>query len=87
MGTKLYEEATAVLKHIFDHDEGHIITFSLKVKERAEEMGLSTEEDDILTVRGSTGIDKNLITKYSQFTLSDIRNSVTCYHLQQTRAN
>ena len=37
-GTKLY----AALKHVFDHKEGHTVTFSLEVKERAEEMGWST---------------------------------------------
>ena len=38
-GTKLYEKATAVLKHAFDHKEGCTVTFSFEVKERAEEMG------------------------------------------------
>ena len=85
-GTLFYEKATAALKHAFDHKEDHTVTLSLKVKERAEEMGWSTCLHDILTVKDSKDINRNLITNYGQLTLSDIKNSVTCYHLQPTGA-
>ena len=39
IGTKLYEKATAALEHVYDHKEGHAVTSSLEVQERAEEMG------------------------------------------------
>ena len=82
----LYEKATAALKKAFDHKEGHAVTFLLEVKKRAEEMGWSTGQGDVLPVKGSKGIDRNLITEYGQLTVSDIKNSVTCYHLQLTIA-
>ena len=76
-GTYHYEKATAALKHAIDHKEGHTDTFSLEVKERAEEMGWSTGKGDILIVKKSKGNDRNLIITYVQLTLSDIMNSVT----------
>ena len=85
-GTKIYEKATAALKHAFDHKEGQTITFSLEVNKRVEEMRWSIGQGDILTARDSKVIDMNLIARYGQLTLSDIRYSVTCYHLQPTRA-
>ena len=47
-------------------------------------MGWSTGKGDILTVRDSKGFNRILITDYGQITLSDIRESVICYHLQPT---
>ena len=49
-------------------------------------MGWSTGLGDILTVKDSKGIDRTLIMKYGQLTLSDIERSVTCFYLQPTRA-
>ena len=82
----LYEKATAALKHAFDHKEGCTVTFSLKVKKRAEEVVLRTGQGKILAIKDSEGIHRNIIPKYGQLTLSDIRNSMTCYHLQSTTA-
>ena len=56
------------------------------LQERAEDMRWSSGQGDILIVKDSKGIDRNLITKYGQLILSDIRNSVTHYHLQPARA-
>ena len=67
-GIKLHEKVTAAFKHAFDHKEGHTVIFSLQIKKRAEEMGWCIGQGDILTVKDSKGIDRNLITEYGQLT-------------------
>ena len=44
------------------------------------------DNGDILIVKNSKGIDLYLINEYGELALSDIRDIVTCYHLQPTRA-
>ena len=86
IGTKLHKKAMVALKHIFDHKKGHAVTSLIEVKERDNVMEWSIGLDDILTVSNSKEIDTNLIIKYLQLTLNDIRDSLANYHQQPTRA-
>ena len=75
-----------LLQSAFDTNEDCSVTFLLQVKSRDEKTGWGTGLGDTMTIRDSKCISQNLISKYVQPTLCDIKDSLANYYTQPNGA-
>ena len=71
----LYLAGTAALTGVlWDHTLGNTLGLSNRLGLRASKSGWSTGGGNILTIKDSAGIDRQLITEYGLLTITNIEN-------------